>query len=70
MGYERRGASFNFMGVVPIGKAVEVVPDEEETAALIQWPPRDRRSVGGTVVLLSSEFDRGLEARRCRIDLR
>ena len=70
MGYERRGASFSFMGFVPIGKSVEVVKDEEESPALIAWPPADRRSVGGTVALLSSEFDRGLRARRCRIAFR
>ena len=70
MGYERRGASFSFMGFVPIGKTVEVVEDEEEAPALIAWPPPERQSVGGTVALFSSEFERGLSSRRCRIALR
>ncbi len=72
MGYERRGASFNFMGFVPIGKTIEVVPDDEETAALIQWPPPGRQSVGGTVALRSEEFARGLRLRPsyCRINVK
>ena len=69
MGYERRGASFTFMGFVPIGKTVEVVPEAEETAAVILWPPPGRRSVDGTVALPGAEFARGLDVRRCRIVL-
>lgn len=58
MGYERRGASFTFMGFVPIGKTVDVVPDREEHPALIR-PPRPRReTVGGTVAMSAAEFAR------------
>ena len=67
MGYERRSRSFNFMGAVPVGKTFQVVPEEQETPVVIAWPPKGRGSVGGTVALLSGEFERGLRTGRCRL---
>jgi hypothetical protein len=58
MGYERRGASFNFVGFVPIGKTIDVVPDTEEHPALIRSPRPPRRSVDGTVAMSAAEFAR------------
>lgn len=58
------------MGAVPIGKTVEVVPEEQETPVVIAWPPKGQQSVGGTVALPSGELQRGLRTGRCRLVLK
>ena len=59
------------MGTVPVGKTVEVVPNEEEAASVILWPPKGLRAEAGTLTLPAAEFARGLRAfpRRCAIAL-
>ncbi|GEM_PF-6158399 len=64
MGYERKGASFNFMGFVPVGKTVRVVEDVEETPVLMRPPLPAARSVGGTVEMSAAEFGRERRTRR------
>ena len=64
MGYERKGASFNFMGFVPVGKTVRVVEDVEETPVMMRPPLPAHRSIDGTVGMSAEEFVRERRARR------
>lgn len=69
MGYQRRGASFTFMGFVPIGKSYDVVPDREEHPALRRSPTGRGKGQSGTVGMEMREFAHGLRASPpvCRI---
>ena len=69
MGYQRRPASFSFMGAVSIGKSVDVVQDREEHPVLASRRLPILESVGGTVAMSLAEFVQGRSLRppTCRM---